>query len=128
MTNGVNGHTDGSNGSMATGIVATSSYATRVGDSTKLATWKSRPVEYEKQEADYIPYYQNTQTGKKERIWLPNGPADRPNPYTEAPPEVYQSELGALLKQVYDYVREKGDFEDLVPEIPPKREWISWDL
>jgi hypothetical protein len=113
---------------MASGIAATGGYSTRVGNSTQLATWKGCPVEYEKHEADFVPYYQNPQTGKKERIWLPNGPPERTNPYAQAEPEIYQSKVGELLKKVYDYVRERGEFEDMVPEIPPQREWISWDL
>lgn len=73
-----------------------------------------------------MPYFQND-AGKQERIWMPDG-APGPNPDVEAPPEVYEA-LGSALKQVYDYVRDAGSFKDgIIPEVPPKREWVSWDL
>jgi nucleoporin NUP42 len=82
------------------------------------------------------PFYVVSQGGplgeRVERIWHPDGPPQRqpekPN-YAEAPPQVYESELGAVLKELYQYVREKEEFKDgLVPEIPPKAEWVRWDL
>jgi nucleoporin NUP42 len=37
--------------------------------------------------------------------------------------------LGAALKQVYDFVLENGTFKDgVMPEVPPKREWVNWEL
>ena len=76
------------------------------------------------------PTYQHPQTGKAERIWHPNGPPDTVNPYAEAAqPEIYLGELGAVLKEVYDYVRQEEQFKDgVMPEVPPKREWLRWDL
>lgn len=56
-----------------------------------------------------------------------NGTASS-NEYAEAAPEVYAGELGVILKEIYEYVAETGQFKDgFVPEIPPKREWIRWD-
>ncbi|KAI7542377.1 hypothetical protein KC316_g15305 [Hortaea werneckii] len=113
------------NGAFATGPAATSHYTTRTGTGS-LQTWKGRPVLYDEQNH---PTIQNPQTGKSERIWHPDGPPQNPNPYAEAPPEKYTGELAAVLKEVYDYVNETGTFKDgLMPEIPPKREWIRWDL
>ncbi|KAI7054435.1 hypothetical protein KC327_g18288, partial [Hortaea werneckii] len=113
------------NGAFATGPAATSHYTTRTGTGS-LQTWKGQPVLYDEQNQ---PTIQNPQTGKAERIWHPNGPPQNPNPYAEAPPEKYMGELGAVLKEVYDYVNETGTFKDgLMPEIPPKREWMRWDL
>lgn len=58
---------------------------------------------------------------------MPDGPPG-PNPDVESPPETYEA-LGAALKQVYDYVRETGNFKDgVMPEVPPKREWVNWEL
>lgn len=75
------------------------------------------------------PTYRHPQTGKMERIWHPNGPPEMPNPYAEAPPELYMGDLGVLLKEVYDYVRQQEQFKDgVMPEIPPKREWLRWDV
>ncbi|KAI6867598.1 hypothetical protein KC318_g19037, partial [Hortaea werneckii] len=113
------------NGAFATGPTATSHYTTRTGTGS-LSTWKGQPVLYDEQNH---PTIQNSQTGKAERIWHPDGPPQNSNPYAEAPPEKYAGELGGVLKEVYDYVNETGAFKDgLMPEIPPKREWIRWDL
>lgn len=50
------------------------------------------------------------------------------NEYAEAAPEVYLGELGAILKEIYEHVAETGQFKDgIIPEIPPKQEWIRWD-
>jgi len=76
------------------------------------------------------PTYLNPQTRKPERIWHPDGPPQTANAYAEAPPEVYSlGDLAGMLKQVYDYVNETEQFkEGIMPEIPPKTEWLRWDL
>lgn len=102
-------------------------YTTRVNNTKQLATWKGHAVTYDPVPRPPVPYYHNPETGKSERIWHPDGPPQA-NKYAEAESEVYLGDLGPLLKEVYDYVRENGDFKDIVPEIPPKREWIRWDL
>ncbi|KAK5126252.1 hypothetical protein LTR85_010487 [Meristemomyces frigidus] len=135
-TNGIFGATNGAaaparpsinsqpNGT-ATGIAATASYTSRTANGT-LQAWKGRQVMYDEQNN---PTYDNPQTGKMERIWHPNGPPEIPNAYAEAPPELYMGELGVLLRDVYDYVRQEEQFKDgIMPEIPPKREWLRWDL
>jgi len=74
-----------------------------------------------------LSFYNNPQTGKKVRIWMPEG-APGPKPEREAGLETYEA-LGEALKQMYDYVRETGTFkEGVMPEVPPKQEWVSWDL
>ncbi|KAK4549134.1 hypothetical protein LTR36_007591 [Oleoguttula mirabilis] len=109
----------------ATGISATATYTSRTANGT-LQAWKGRQVMYDEHNN---PTYGNPQTGKMERIWHANGPPETPNAYAEAPPELYVGELGALLKEVYDYVRQDEQFKDgVMPEIPPKREWLRWDL
>ncbi|KAK3700208.1 hypothetical protein LTR37_016087 [Vermiconidia calcicola] len=89
----------------------------------RLTDFKGRPVTYE----GNLPFYNNPNTGKKERIWMPDG-APGPNPDVEVAPETYEA-LGAVIKQVYDYMRQNGTFKDgVVPEVPPKREWVDWNL
>ncbi|KAK3708136.1 hypothetical protein LTR37_011640 [Vermiconidia calcicola] len=89
----------------------------------RLTNFKGRPVTYE----GSLPFYNNPNTGKKERIWMPDG-APGPNPDVETAPGTYEA-LGAVIKQVYDYMRENGTFKDgIVPEVPPKREWVDWNL
>jgi nucleoporin NUP42 len=76
---------------------------------------------------DSLAFYNNPQTGKMERVWNPEG-APGPNPDVEASPETYEA-LGVALQQVYDYVRANGHFKDgIMPEVPPKREWVDWEL
>jgi len=41
----------------------------------------------------------------------------RPEEYTEA------------VREAYEYVAKEGRFKDgIMPNVPPKREWVSWDL
>ncbi|EMD00048.1 hypothetical protein BAUCODRAFT_30495 [Baudoinia panamericana UAMH 10762] len=112
----------------AVGISATLNHTTRTADGKTLMTWGGHPVTYDREENPPVPFFRNPQTGKRERIWHPDGPPDRPNEYAESAPEVYSGDIGAILKGVYDHVRDNEAFKDMVPEIPPKREWIRWDL
>lgn len=48
------------------------------------------------------------------------------DPDAEGPPGAYEGQLGRALKDVYQAVYETGRFGDLVPEIPPKREWVKF--
>lgn len=73
------------------------------------------------------PVYHNPTTNKLERIWHPDGTPARPNPDAEATAEAYEGD--GVLKEAYDYVLENGQFKDgVMPEIPPKREWVSFNL
>ncbi len=110
------------------GIPGTASYTTRGPDGKSLSTWKGRPVTYDREQTPWAPYYTNPQTRKQERIWHPDGIPDRPNPYAEAEPDIYLGDLGKVLKEVYENVMEREEFGDVVPEVPPKREWVRWDL
>lgn len=88
-------------------------------------SWKGSPVMKE----DNLYFYRNA-AGKQERIWFPEGPPG-PNPDVEAtPPDIYNDERVAnVLSEIYSYVKEHGTFKDgLVPEIPPKRDWVSFDV
>nr|POE98321.1 nucleoporin amo1 [Quercus suber] len=93
--------------------------------SGKLLKWKGLPVRYDAQGA---PLYQDPNTGRTERIWIEKGPPPS-HPDFEGPAEAYQGETGHVLKGMYDFLRETNTFKDgLIPEIPPKREWIRWDV
>ncbi|KAF2481553.1 hypothetical protein BDY17DRAFT_301522 [Neohortaea acidophila] len=76
-------------------------------------------------------YYTHPHHRRPERIWHPDGPPG-PNPDAEAAdPSVYDSgKLGEVLKQIYEYVRGNGRFEAgvPVPEVPPRREWVGWEV
>lgn len=93
--------------------------------SGRLLKWKGRPVQYN---GDSVPFYQHPGTGKRERIWIEKGqPPSHPD--FEGVIEAYEGERGTMLKTIYDFLGETGTFKDgLVPEIPPKRDWIRWDV
>ena len=75
------------------------------------------------------PTKANPNNVRLERIWILEPPSTAPNPDLEAPPETYEGELGNELKHIYDVVRETGEFPGgLMPEIPPKREWLGWNV
>ena len=111
------------------------SQAARTAPGQRLTSFKGRPITYHRlehqpgkpEDKKEYAFYRNQSTGKEERVWVPDGQPG-PNPDVEALPEVYEA-LGSALKQLYDVVREKGVFEGgVVPEVPPKREWVSWEL
>ena len=87
----------------------------------KLTSWKGKPVIYEKDE----PYFKRSD-GALERIWFPDGPPPpAPTKNPEAPDEAYDE----ATKDNYMYMREHGAFKDgVMPELPPKREWVDWDF
>ena len=88
-----------------------------------MTSFNGQPVTYE----DRLLFYRNPTTGKQERIWFPDGPPG-PNPDVEASQDVYGT-LTQALKQVYDFTQQNGVFKDgIMPEIPPKREWVNWEL
>lgn len=97
------------------------SYSTRDPASNKLLTWKSKPVQYLD---DGAPYFRRDDDDRWERIWFPDGPPAYTQ-FTELPAEMYDAETEAA----YRYLGEHGVWKDgEMPELPPKREWCSWDF
>lgn len=85
----------------------------------KLLSWKGQPVNY----MGEIPCYKNP-NGSWERIWFPDGPPSVLKP--ESLPGVQYDE-GTI--QNYLQLRQTGRFkENIIPALPPKREWLSWDF
>lgn len=85
----------------------------------KLLSWKGQPVSY----IGELPCYKNP-NGSWERIWFPDGPPDFLK--AESLPDVQYDE-GTI--QNYLQLRQTGRFkENIIPALPPKREWLSWDL
>jgi nucleoporin NUP42 len=129
-----NGST-GAFGSQAQSNTATFGRQSSTVPGQRITAFKGRPVTYQRlekkegkvEDKKEYPFYHNPSTNKLERIWLPDGPPG-PNPDVEASPQTYEA-LGEALKQLYDFVRDSGTFKDgLVPEVPPKREWVNWEL
>lgn len=85
----------------------------------KLLSWKGQPVKY----MGELPCYKNP-SGSWDRIWFPDGPPAFLKP--ESFPDVQYDE-GTI--QNYLQLKQTGRFEEnIIPALPPKREWISWDL
>ncbi|GAB7352132.1 hypothetical protein MBLNU459_g2623t2 [Dothideomycetes sp. NU459] len=95
-----------------------STYTTHNPNGT-LRTWKNAPVTY----IDQVPHYRQPD-GTMQRIFHPNLPTSA-NKDCEDPPDMYN----AVLEAAYAFVREAGAFKDgIMPEEPPRREWIRWDV
>lgn len=104
---------------------------------TRLTHFRNQPVTYARlgqkdgkpdPDGKEQPYYTNPATQKPERIWMASGAAPGANADVEALPQTYEA-LGAALEQLYAFVRARGVFEaGVVPEVPPKREWVGWEL
>lgn len=74
-----------------------------------------------------IPYFV-AKSGELERIFHPDGPPSlREGPDTEDPPEVYEG--NDALRDAYRFVRTNYAFMGgVMPDEPPKAEWIRWDV
>jgi nucleoporin NUP42 len=115
---------------------------TRRDASGRLTLWHGRPVVYvtpltkpsstssDPKTAESYPCYKR-EDGKLQRIIFPNGrklnptPGDGDNTGIEGRPEEYTEEV----KKAYEYMKVEGRFKDgVMPSVPPKREWISWDF
>ena len=91
--------------------------ATYVGD--RLKTWKGKPVTYD----DGLPYVR-AQDGELEKIHFPNGQPSL-NKSPELPDELYDE----VTKENYRFMMEHSRFKDnVMPSLPPKREWCRWDF
>ena len=85
----------------------------------KLLTWNGKPVTYVEEE----PCFRG-KGGAWEKIWFPDGP-----PVFNKMPDVALEEYDEESKESYKYMMEHGEFKDgVMPLLPPRREWCSWDF
>ncbi|OCK80667.1 hypothetical protein K432DRAFT_442969 [Lepidopterella palustris CBS 459.81] len=122
--------------SAASGIAT---YTTRDAQG-RLTSFKGQPVRY----INNLPYYQrHASTGFSpakdakenwERIWCTEGRGAANQP-VEGRPEEYAGEVGKALEVAYRVVKETGRFPvdesvgyAIMPEVPPRREWVGFDL
>ncbi|KAL2016407.1 hypothetical protein VTK56DRAFT_3792 [Thermocarpiscus australiensis] len=102
-----------------------SSYSSR-GPDGLLRMFKGRPVSYEtpKDGGKPVPVIRNFD-GTLTKIWMPNG-APSYTSETEAEPAKYE-DPGVL--QRWKAFMDSGRFADgIMPEVPPKREFCTWDF
>lgn len=89
----------------------------------QLTMWKGRPVKY----INDAPCYLHPQDNKTfVRINFPNGPPEEAAlRESQGKPEEYTPEI----EQMYKFFLDNGVFKDgIIPAVPPKREWISFDF
>lgn len=89
----------------------------------QLTMWKGRPVKY----INEAPCYLHPQDNRTfVRINFPDGPPDEAALRdSQAKPEEYTPEI----EQMYKFYLDNGYFKDgVIPAVPPKREWISFDF
>ena len=85
----------------------------------KITSWNGMAVRY----FDDEPCYKGND-GNWQRIWFPDGPPA----FTKAvdlPDEAYDE----ATKENYRHLKQTGTFKDgIMPALPPKREWCSWNF
>lgn len=79
----------------------------------------------------FFHVYQNaSNNGQPEHLWFPTGPPPA-KPDTQLPEEdvFYSGDLGKELQAIYEAVASQGAFVGgVMPEVPPKREWVRFDI
>ncbi|KAL3477807.1 hypothetical protein BJX99DRAFT_245998 [Aspergillus californicus] len=89
----------------------------------KLISWKGQPVKY----IDNAPCYLHPQDQKTAvRIFFPDGPPDEASLRdAQAKPDEYTPEVA----EQYEFFVKNGFFKDgIIPSVPPKTEWVSFDF
>lgn len=89
----------------------------------RLSMWKGQPVKY----IDNAPCYLHPQDRQTYvRIFFPDGPPDEASLRdAQAKPEAYTPEV----TEQYEFFVKNGYFKDgVIPSVPPKTEWVSFDF
>lgn len=85
----------------------------------KITSWNGTPVRY----FDDEPCYKGND-GNWRRIWFPDGPPAFTKT-VDLPDEAYDE----ATKENYRHLKQTGNFKDgIMPALPPKREWCSWNF
>ena len=89
----------------------------------KLTTWKGQPVDYINDAPCYL-HPQDRQTWV--RIFFPDGPPEQASLRdAQGKPEEYTPEI----MEQYEFFMQNGYFRDgVIPSVPPKTEWVSFDF
>jgi len=89
----------------------------------QLTMWKGRPVKY----INEAPCYLHPQDNKTYvRINFPDGP---PSEATLRDSQAKAEDYTPEVEQMYKFYLDNGYFKDgVIPAVPPKREWISFDF
>ncbi|OQO05188.1 hypothetical protein B0A48_08208 [Cryoendolithus antarcticus] len=91
-------------------------------------SYKGQPVHLDPKAQVFIYTIPGTNPLQEERLWFPRGAPEKQNPDTVLGDAWYTGDIGKELKDIYAKVMACGKFEGDMPEIPPRREWVSWDI
>ena len=100
-----------------------SGQTTRNALTKRLDTWKGQPVKY----IDNVPCYLHPQDRQTYvHIFFPDGPPDAASLRdAHGKPEEYTPEV----TEQYEFFVKNGYFKDgVIPSVPPKTEWVSFDF
>ncbi|MCJ1471581.1 hypothetical protein MMC13_000221 [Lambiella insularis] len=101
------------------GRSAPSSGTTRKDGSGRLTVWHGKSITY----VDDEPCFKRSD-GLWEKVWFPDA-----TPSWTKDLEVPEGMWTEEVKEEYDFAREHGEWKDgVMPDIMPKREWVSWDF
>ena len=95
-----------------------SSGPTRKDSRGQLTVWHGKPITY----VDGEPCFKRPD-GLWEKVWFPDAVPSWKKEITV--PEGWWTDE---VKGVYERARAAGGFEGLMPDVMPKREWVSWDF
>ena len=85
----------------------------------RLISFNNQPVTYMDDEP-----CKKRPDGRWEKIWFPDGP-----PIFQKEQELPEGYEPAKFEEEYKWVKERGSFKDgKMPNMPPIREWISWNF
>jgi nucleoporin NUP42 len=128
---GVQNHLNGANGNVqpnsltpnpnfgAAAHVPLESYSTN-GPDGRLTSFKGKRVEYKDGRAGTL-----NPDGTWSTIWFPDGPPPR---YSKDA-QMEESDYDGATAAAYEFMSKTGTFENAVmPLLPPKAEWISWNF
>ena len=109
---------------------------TRCDASGRLTLWHGQPVTYvtppiKPDDPKFVPVsypcYKRPD-GSLEKIHFPDGrklPATGDNTGVQGRDEEYTEEV----REAYENMNMEGKFRDgIMPEVPPKKEWVNWDF
>ncbi|KAK6443533.1 hypothetical protein LTR95_000360 [Oleoguttula sp. CCFEE 5521] len=91
-------------------------------------SYNGQPVRLDPKAQVFLYPTPDTNPRQEERLWFPQGAPAEQNPDTVLGNAWYTGDLGKKVKDIYAKVTASGKFEGDMPEIPPRREWVSWDI
>ena len=100
----------------------------RLSQNNQPTAFKNQPVTYLPDPKNFHVYQNAAANNQPEHLWFPAGPPVA-NADTQLEDVYYEGELGTELRAIYESVASTGAFGAMgMPEVPPRREWVRFDL